>query len=1092
MKDNHPPLQLKFLGTPQIIQNDALVTGFITRKVQALFIYLAVTGRPHSRETLAGLFWPNMPDSDAKTNLRKALSNMRQLLPDYVIINRQDVSVNPHSDIALDTISLVQAGSILENGKLAKGSIPKLTTAAEIYQGEFLEGFFLEGCLAFEEWMIGWRERLREMAIQGLRVLAEYHVQTRQHNQAITFLQRLLLLDPWREEAHRQLMMVYARSGQRSAALAQYQKCSHLLEQELGVSPLPETTLLHERILQLHTSQRLQRPAQPSPFIGRHKEIEKITQLTSDPNCRLLTIIGPGGIGKTCLALEAAGRQDTYFLDGISFVALTAVSDRPGLIQALAASLHLTFHDQGQPEEQLVNHLQHREYLLILDNFEHLLPHASFVDAILSRAPQVKVWITSRVRSTLPWEWLYEVRGLPYPADEAHPVESYDAIQLFIHSAQRLQPQFELTERDIPSLIRLCQMLEGLPLGLTLAAGWRDVLSCAEICQEIEQSLEFLASSHAHLPERHRSLHAVLQHSWDMLTPAEQHVYLQLAIFKGGFDGRAAQEVAGVAAMTIASFVNKSLLRRNNGRYDLHELWRQFLRDHLNNNPDLLAQVQKKHAHYYLLLLKEGSESEYLVENFENIWAGWRWIAKQGDHQTLEIYVDHLTAFLEKQHRYQEMVILFEEAFNEIRHQSNLKLAIPSFKQATWQRQLGEAYFRLGRLPESKAYHQLAVNTLNLAMPSSTVKLGMSFVGQFARQVNHRLRMGNHHSSPLANNDRLLEGANAYERLGQIFFFSNQALEGAYTALRGLNLAENAVPSPTLARLYANMCLGMALIPLHGPARYYLNQALYTARKLKHQPALAWTLELGSIYYSGVGQWGLVEEMAVEAAELSRSLGDMRRWEECVVMLAHKAHFLGKFKESIAFWNELYVSALQRGDIQSQRWALTGKAENLLPLGQFGESIDLLQMAMNTEVDLTDSGTDISGYGLLSLTYFHQGDVAAAEKAANHARKLISQSSPTSFATLEGYAATAETHIRLWKKTGRPEFQSSALELCHAFKGFARVFPIGKPRSWLLWGEYYKTAGRSRRARTARNKSLAAAQHLKMPYEEKLLQVFLG
>ncbi|HEY85012.1 MAG TPA: hypothetical protein G4N96_07885, partial [Chloroflexi bacterium] len=231
---------------------------------------------------------------------------------------------------------------------------------------------------------------------------------------------------------------------------------------------------------------------------------------------------------------------------------------------------------------------------------------------------------------------------------------------------------------------------------------------------------------------------------------------------------------------------------------------------------------------------------------------------------------------------------------------------------------------------------------------------------------------------------------------------------------------------------------------------------------------------------------------ANKGAELNKQLGNMRQWEECLVMLAHRAHFLSQFQRSIEIWTELYESALQRGDAQAQCWGLTGRVEGLLPLGHLDKAMGLLELALSLLTEVDDYTTDISAYGLLSVTQLRQGRLEAAEKTAEKALSVIIQSSPTAYSALEGYAATAETWLGLWESTGRNRFKVPAQQACKALRGFARVFPIARPQAGMWQGVYYRLAGKPRQAQTAWRKSLKAAQQFNMAYEMGLIHTEMG
>jgi hypothetical protein len=295
--------------------------------------------------------------------------------------------------------------------------VAALRKAIELYRGDFLEGFHVRNAPGFEEWMLGEQERLRQLALQALHMLTTHHTMRGEYGAGVDYITRLLALDPWREEAHRQLMLLLARSGQRSAALAQYETCCRVLVEGLGVEPSAETTALYERI-RAAPERRHNLPPRPTSFVGREEELAVMGQHLANPDCRLLTVIGPGGIGKTRLALQVAAEQVDAFLHGVTFVPLASLLSAELLAPAIADALQLPLHGREAHKVQLLNHLRDKELLLVLDNFEHLVPTGlRLLLDILRAAPEVKLLVTSRERLNLRWEWVMALDGLPYPEE---------------------------------------------------------------------------------------------------------------------------------------------------------------------------------------------------------------------------------------------------------------------------------------------------------------------------------------------------------------------------------------------------------------------------------------------------------------------------------------------------------------------------------------------------------------------------------------------------------------------------------------------------------------------------------------------------
>ena len=272
-----------------------------------------------------------------------------------------------------------------------------------------------------------------------------------------------------------------------------------------------------------------------------------------------------------------------HFPQGVYWTPLAAVSSPDTLAASIANSLQFSFYDHDDPEGQLASYLREKQLLLVLDNFEHLTPGARLLASLLQNAPLVKLLVTSRERLNIHGEAVVELRGINYPKSEAmDKLESYAAIQLFVQSARNVQPDFRMTEDNRLYVAAICQVLEGLPLGIELASSWVRILSCKEILEEIESNMDFLTSTMQDLPERHRSLRAVFEHSWNLLTLEEQQVLSSLSALRGSFTRQAASEIAQASLANLISLLDKSLLyKASEGRYMMHEVLHEYAREKL-------------------------------------------------------------------------------------------------------------------------------------------------------------------------------------------------------------------------------------------------------------------------------------------------------------------------------------------------------------------------------------------------------------------------------------------------------------------------------------------------------------------------------
>lgn len=352
-------------------------------------------------------------------------------------------------------------------------------------------------------------------------------------------------------------------------------------------------------------SSNLPRPL--TTFIGREPELTALAQLLHDPQCSLLTITGPGGIGKTRLAIEAVHQSNGSFADGIWFVPLASLNSPALIVPAIAEAIGFKFQDPTKPQEQLIRYLRAKRALLIMDNAEHLLDGAGLFSEILNECQSIKLLVTSRERLNLMSEWVFEIQGLPVPPDDrVNQFDGYSAVALFIQSARRVQAGYELHANDRQWVFKICQIMEGMPLGIELSAAWVGLLSLEEIALEIERDLEFLTASMRDIPERHRSLSATLDHSWKLLNPEEKLVLSRLSVFRGRFSRHAAHTICGASLAILSSLKNKSLLIRiDEGEYSLHEIIRQFAVLKLAERPDEFEQVNERHAAYFVQYLAD-------------------------------------------------------------------------------------------------------------------------------------------------------------------------------------------------------------------------------------------------------------------------------------------------------------------------------------------------------------------------------------------------------------------------------------------------------------------------------------------------------
>lgn len=422
-------------------------------------------------------------------------------------------------------------------------------------------------------------------------------------------------------------------------------------------------------------------PAQTTPFVGREGELAEVGRLLNDS--RLVTILAAGGMGKTRLSLEAAAQQLERFPNGAYFVALAPLTSADNIISAVAEAVSFQFYPGGEPKQQLMDFLREKQLLLVMDNFEHLMDGVGVVQDILQAAPDVQIIVTSRQRLNLSGETLFNLEGMDFP-DWETPEDAlrYSAVQLFMQSAWRARPNFELKTDDLNFVARICRLVRGMPLGILLAAAWVDALSLKEIVEQINKSLDFLETEMADVPKRQRSIRAVFEYSWNLLSEHERLIFSKLSVFRGGFTREAAQAVSDAGLRQLTALVNKSLLRRDpdTGRYEVHELLRQYAEEYLEKS-GIVETIRDTHSAYFAAFMQQrepdlkGKRQQAAVQEieteFDNIRQAWHVSVQQRDITQVGKFLFSLNFFANYRGKYVEITVLLAQAvqaLNDLNH----------------------------------------------------------------------------------------------------------------------------------------------------------------------------------------------------------------------------------------------------------------------------------------------------------------------------------------------------------------------------------------------------------------------------------------
>lgn len=498
------------------------------------------------------------------------------------------------------------------------------------------------------------------------------------------------------------------------------------------------------------------RPALPSystQLFGREHELAEVLHLLADGQCQLISLVGPGGIGKTRLAIEAAGRC-RQFEDGVIFVPLAAVTTPTQFVTAIGEALGVSFHGPDHPAAQLGQALHEKDALLVLDNFEHLVEHVETLATLLADAPGLKLMVTSRERLHLQGEWVVELAGLAVPQDGS----ADGAIALFVERAKRVQHGFQLRPEDVSAVVQICRLVDGMPLGIELAASWVRLLSCDEIVEQISSNFDFLEATTRDIPGRHSSLRAVFDHSWQLLSAAEQRALRRLSVFRGGFMRSAAEAIADASLPLLAALVDKSLLRRTEAtgdgvrpgtrRYDLHELVRQYAAAKLADDPGEQSATLDRHCAIFVQMLAEREAAiksaratatvEELRAEVDNIRLAWEWALKAGNLEAIEQARRTLHWFYETRTWFQEGEVVFGRAVAALQ---DFVIAQPEQRDA-YELMVGkllahQGFFasRCGRLGAARAALELSLHILRGHSDQQALSDTLLYLGMVAYQM---------------------------------------------------------------------------------------------------------------------------------------------------------------------------------------------------------------------------------------------------------------------------------------------------------------------------------------------------------------------
>ena len=1037
-----PTLQLLLLGAFELRYDDQPLPKPSTLKSQSLLAYLAThRQQPQSRERLANLFWGDQLERKARSSLSTALWHIRRCFPDEepILSDPHSVQFDPACDLWLDFEAF--------ESYVTAEDMASLEAGLALYRGEFMEGFY-------DDWILTYRYRLESLFSEALARRMTGLEAGGEYEGALAAALKLADHDPLREDAHGVAMRAYYRLGQRSAALKQYGRCQAILEEELGIEPGSSTTEMYEAIregreipVQAHLASgkgrvsalmpdavedRHNLPAQTTPFVGREAELAELARLLADPGVRLLSILGAGGMGKTRLALEAGRAQLGSFEHGVYYVPLAPLESVETIVPTTAEALGFSFYKGVEPRQQLLEYLRRKHMLLVMDNLEHLLAcpepdgrdGAELVSDILRTAPEVKVLVTSRARLNVQGEWLLNLDGMAFPEweteeeaarrlpeDAADPEgwTEYSAIELFLQNARRTCPDFELEADDLKQISRICRLVDGMPLGILLAAGWLTMLTPAEIADqisgqisgqqsgEIEASLDFLETELRDVPKRQRSMRTLFDHSWKLLTEREQEVFQWLSVFRGGFTRQAAQWVASASLRELRALVDKSLLQREpDGRYGMHELLRQYAADKIRRadrlrRADGLHQAGKarraeelgevlpeeketrdRHCTYYADYLR-GKEAHLtgrgqqqaladIGAEIENVRAAWSWAVDQGKVEEMEHSVESIAEFYRIRAWFQEGEEIFAKAVQRLVEGQE------EFSDR-------ESEMVLGKLLARQGWFCGCLGLVEKGSELLQRSLGIFHDLGAQRETAYALyHLGYDVLEQAGGRPLYQEGLAIFEEIGD---------------RRGIAL--------TLGGLGWDAVLQQGE---YKTAKRLFQESLAIFRELGNQEGMADSLTgLGYTLWT-LGDYGEARQLHYEGLGLRLEIGHHKGIADSLDFLAHDSCGLEEYEEARALWQESLANYREIGNLWGMAWALGNMGELANVLGEHAEALQLAQesLALFKEIDARRGiswSLRVLGNAACGL-----GDLAGAKRYLHQALEAVAMVGVMSFVPL--------------------------------------------------------------------------------------------
>lgn len=1071
-------LRIRALGGLDIEVDGQPLSAPVPAKGRALLAYLAAVGGRADRSRLAGLLWSDLPEASARQNLRLVLTRLRRAI-DHVQADRASVWLDgAWSADTLDAEAVAADASAADPEKVL-----------DLVRGEFLDGFEVSGAEVFGAWVAARRAQLRSVTLGLLGDVVGRALTGKVASTAgIAAARRMLELEPADEAAHRALMQLFATAGQPSAALAQFDTCMHVLYEELGERPTEATAALADDIRKATTTAPPPTPATISPrsprrspsFVGRETELNELNKRFADPSCHLITIVGSGGVGKTRLAVEFArawtDQDEQHTAAFVSFAGVTDVDDGDlgeAVITTLADALDIKLVAGRHPFDVLTERLATRPgLLLVVDNLEHLPGAGRILARTLDTAPTLQMLATSRRRLAIGAEWVLPLDGLEPPEADADAAGS-DAVRLFVARAEAAGARATLDPDEVAGL---CHALGGIPLAIELAARRAAAVSVHEIHAHLDRALDLLVGT-ADADDRHRSIRATLDWSYDLLDADVKRSFARLSVFPGGFTLSAADRVADVSVVELSELVEHSLLTLEpDGRYRLHPLVRRYAAEQADQLSSSDA-PSRRHATWVaesISSLAERTTPDAATPGLDDERTATHWMVAHATNDDLASYLRNLADVYRRR-----------SWWTELRTAAHAALArddAPATQRAEWLLVVAEAYGQYGAVTDAAEVAWQALAALGGLPPESPARQLPWRLGRAATTIAWRLGFPR-------SNDRVelaRRRALSLDRLAEFLYMSDQFDRLPPLLPGGVVESRMADDSSALAAVDGSV----ALIALHTGrtrmARRYRDRAVARLDDdtVDVSCALA-TLQRAATVSTCLGEWDDADRHVTRALDISAREGSGRYTDIMQFIQATARCYAGDYDAAASLARVILARASRRGVAAILAWAELLTAEIMVHAG----SLDRAEAAARRGLELS-STTALRIDQVRALIVL--GRVAVGQQRWDEAANLVSDADTACADTPVLSVYLVDAHA------GVPELALDLLESDHtdavnldaivgrglaALRPYAAGVPIAQPRLHLAEARRAQLDGRYWAARRAYDRAARTAQRLGMPWE---------